>query len=101
MRRYFGEAAHALRVGAEHRDGADVVQDVFGRDGLRADARFAERDVLGRVGVELMGDHRHGRPSSKVFTVKGLVGLVDDGSQLAKAATRMISGACPPPAPSM
>ena len=39
--------------------------------------------------------------SSKVFTVYGLVGLVDDGRQFATPATRMMSGAWPPPAPSV
>ena len=41
------------------------------------------------------------RCSSSVFTVKGRVGLVEDGSTLASPATLMMSGACPPPAPSV
>ena len=41
------------------------------------------------------------RCSSTVFTVCGRVGLVDDGSTLGAAATVMMSGACPPPAPSV
>jgi hypothetical protein len=36
-----------------------------------------------------------------VFTVYGRVGLVDDGSTLGSPATRMMSGAWPPPAPSV
>mmetsp|Transcript_4792 Transcript_4792/g.16709 ORF Transcript_4792/g.16709 Transcript_4792/m.16709 type:complete len:425 (+) Transcript_4792:39-1313(+) len=40
------------------------------------------------------------RCSSSVFLVKGLVGLVDDGSTLGTPHTLMMSGACPPPAPS-
>ena len=36
-----------------------------------------------------------------VFTVKGMVGLVEDGRQLGSPQTRMMSGACPPPAPSV
>ena len=41
------------------------------------------------------------RCSSMVFTVNGMVGLVDEGRQLASPHTRMMSGACPPPAPSV
>ena len=35
-----------------------------------------------------------------VLTVNGRVGLVEDGRTLASPQTRMMSGACPPPAPS-
>ena len=41
-----------------------------------------------------------GRPSSRAFRVKGLVGLVDEGRQCGTPVTRMMSGAWPPPAPS-
>ena len=41
------------------------------------------------------------RCSSIVLTVKGSVGLVDAGSTLGRPATLMMSGACPPPAPSV
>mmetsp|Transcript_16012 Transcript_16012/g.48116 ORF Transcript_16012/g.48116 Transcript_16012/m.48116 type:complete len:333 (-) Transcript_16012:528-1526(-) len=40
------------------------------------------------------------RCSSMVFTVKGRVGFVDDGSTLGSPQTLMMSGAWPPPAPS-
>ena len=36
-----------------------------------------------------------------VFLVNGRVGLVDDGSTFCRPATLMMSGACPPPAPSV
>ena len=36
-----------------------------------------------------------------VLTVCGRVGLVEDGSTLGARATVMMSGACPPPAPSV
>ena len=36
-----------------------------------------------------------------VFRVNGRVGLVDDGSTFLRPATLMMSGACPPPAPSV
>lgn len=38
--------------------------------------------------------------SSIVFTVNGRVGFVDDGITFSSEHTLMISGACPPPAPS-
>ena len=41
------------------------------------------------------------RCSSIVLRVNGRVGLVDDGSTLASPATLMMSGAWPPPAPSV
>ena len=41
------------------------------------------------------------RCSSTVFTVYGIVGLVDDGSTLPSPHARMMSGAWPPPAPSV
>ena len=41
------------------------------------------------------------RCSSMVFTVNGIVGLVEDGRQLGSPQTRMMSGAWPPPAPSV
>ena len=40
------------------------------------------------------------RCSSNVLTVYGFVGFVDDGRQYGSPATRMMSGAWPPPAPS-
>ena len=40
------------------------------------------------------------RCSSTVLTVKGRVGLVDEGSTFGSEQILMMSGACPPPAPS-
>jgi hypothetical protein len=50
---------HALAVGAEHRDGADIVQHVFRGDRLRADAAFGKRHVFGNRRVQVMTHHRH------------------------------------------
>ena len=41
------------------------------------------------------------RCSSSVLSVKGRVGFVDDGSTFGCSTTFMMSGACPPPAPSV
>ena len=40
------------------------------------------------------------RCSSSVFTVNGRVGFVELGMTFGSPQTRMMSGACPPPAPS-
>jgi len=41
------------------------------------------------------------RCSSIVFTVNGIVGFVDEGRQFGSPQTLMMSGAWPPPAPSV
>lgn len=41
------------------------------------------------------------RCSSSVLSVNGLVGFVDAGRTLGSSQTLMMSGACPPPAPSV
>ena len=43
----FADAAHGLRIGTHHADGAEIVENVLGGDGLAADAAFSERDVFG------------------------------------------------------
>jgi hypothetical protein len=44
---HLADTAHRLAVRRDDREGAHVVQDVLGRDGLLADAAFGEGDVLG------------------------------------------------------
>ncbi len=51
--------AHGLAVGGDHRERAEVVQDVLGRDGLAADAALGEGHVLGDRAVEVVADHEH------------------------------------------
>ena len=53
------DAAHGLAVGGDHREGADVVEDVLRRDGLLADAALGEGDVLRDRRVEVVADHEH------------------------------------------
>ena len=55
----FAHAAHGLRVGRDHAERAEVVQNVFGGDGLATNARLGERDVLGDAGVEVVAHHQH------------------------------------------
>ena len=52
-------ATHGLRVRRHHADGAEVVQDVFGGDGLSAYARLGKGNVLGDVLGEVVADHEH------------------------------------------
>lgn len=52
-------AAHGLGVAGHHADGAEVVQDVLGGDGLGADARLGEGHVLGDVARQVVADHEH------------------------------------------
>ena len=56
---HLADATHRLRIRRQHRERAEVVQDVLGRDGLAADARLGERDVLGDRRVEMVADHQH------------------------------------------
>ena len=58
-RDHLADAAHRLRVGRHHADRAEIVQHVLGRDRLRPDARFGERDVLGHLRIQVMADHQH------------------------------------------
>ncbi|MDT4835700.1 hypothetical protein FQZ97_693740 [compost metagenome] len=56
---HLAHAAHGLAVAAHHADGAHVVQDVFGRDGLAADAAFCEGQVFGDARVQVVAHHQH------------------------------------------
>src|SRR4029077_373668 len=55
----FAYAPHRLRIGGHHRERTQVVQDVFGGDGLAPDARLGEGHVLGDGRVEVVADHQH------------------------------------------
>ena len=92
----------AWRIAGHHRERAEIVQQILGGDGLGPDARFGEGDVLGNLRVEMMADHQH---------VEMLVDGVDregPGRDWWTRAARwprrrrvMMSGAWPPPAPSL
>ena len=69
---------------------------VDGRMRLSANARSSGTD-----GLRWWQTISMSRCSSSVLTVCGRVGLVEDGSTFGCAATVMMSGACPPPAPSV
>ena len=56
---HFTHTAHGLAVGAEHADGAQVMQDVFGGNGFFADAAFCKCQVFCNGRVEVMADHQH------------------------------------------
>src|ERR1700752_3639523 len=50
----FADAPHCLRVAREHRDGANVLKDVFGSDRLGTNAALRDRDVRGNVRTEMV-----------------------------------------------
>src|SRR5690606_5273503 len=56
---HFADTAHGLAVGADHGEGATVVEDVFRCDGLATDAALGEGHVLGDARVEVVADHQH------------------------------------------
>ena len=53
----FAATAHGLGIRGHHRDGAEVVEDVFCGDGFGADAGFGEGDVFGDVAGEVVAYH--------------------------------------------
>ena len=69
---------------------------VDGRIRLSAKARSS-----GTAGLRWWHTISMSRCSSTVLTVCGRVGLVEDGRMFGWPATVMMSGACPPPAPSV
>src|SRR5262245_42433934 len=52
-------APHGLTVRGEHRERAQIVQDVLRGDGFAPDSALCEGDVLGDVGVQVMTHHQH------------------------------------------
>ncbi|ESU51923.1 hypothetical protein P376_0101 [Streptomyces sp. HCCB10043] len=56
---HLADPPHGLRVRGDDRDGAEVVEDVLGRDGGGPDPGLGERQVLGDGGVEVVADHQH------------------------------------------
>ena len=70
----------AWRVRADHRDRAEVVQDVLGRHRRRPDpATRRTRGPRGSTGLRWWQTISMSRCSSRVLRVYGRVGLVDDG----------------------
>ncbi len=55
----FADAAHGLRIRTHHADGTEVVQDIFGSDGLAANAALGEGDILRQLPVEVVAEHYH------------------------------------------
>ena len=55
----FADAAHRLRIRRCQREGAEIVQNIFCRDGFPADTRFGKRHVFGDIRIEMVADHQH------------------------------------------
>ncbi len=56
---HLADATHGLRVAADDRDRAHVVQHVLGGDGGRADAALCEGQIFGHRRVQVMAHHQH------------------------------------------
>jgi hypothetical protein len=97
----FADASHRLAIARHHADRAKIVQHILGGDRLATDAAFGKRDVLGDVLVEVMAHHQHVEVLIECVDGEGTVGLVELGSTFGSPHTLMMSGAWPPPAPSV
>ena len=56
---HLADAAHGLRIRRHHAQRAQIVENVFGGDGLGADARLGEGQVFGDGRIQVMADHEH------------------------------------------
>ncbi len=88
---HLADAAHGLGVAADHRDGADVVQQILGGDGGRPDATLGEREILWDAGVQVMTHHQHvevlvegvdGVRPGRVRRTRQHIGLGGDGDDV-------------------
>lgn len=93
---HLAAAAHGLRIRGHHADGAEVVQDVLGGDGLGADPGLGEGDILGDVLGQMMTDHQHvqvfvqgvhGKRTRWVCATGQHVGVLHDGDDIGCVAT--------------
>jgi len=95
------EPAHGLRIRRHHRQRTEIMQDIFCRDGLLADAAFGKRKILGDRRIEMVADHQHVQ-----MLVDGVAGgrprRIGEGRQhVFQAGDLDDSGAWPAPAPSV
>ena len=56
---HFSDSAHRLRVRRDHRERAQIVQNVFGRNRLASNARFGKCNVFGNARIKMVADHEH------------------------------------------
>ena len=52
-------STHGLAVAAHHADGTQIMQDVFGRNGLFSDSAFGKGQIFGDGWVQMMANHQH------------------------------------------
>ena len=55
----FTYATHGLGVGGDHRDHAQVVQNILGGDGFTTNTRIGKGHVFGNIGIQVVADHEH------------------------------------------
>ena len=56
---HFADASHRLRIRRHHADRAEIVKNVFGPDGFRANARIGKRHIFGNRRRQVMTHHQH------------------------------------------
>ena len=94
------DPAHALRVGVDDLDRAELVERALGRHRRGVDALADELDVLRRRRDAPWLRTVIGTPSSAALTPHGIVGVVDEQMTFASRTIPIRSGTWPPPVPS-
>ena len=58
-RDHLADSSHCLGIGRNHRECAEVMQNIFRRDGFTANTGFRKRDIFRNGGVEMVTNHQH------------------------------------------
>ncbi len=56
---HLSDPTHGLRIRSNHREGAQIVQDILRRDGFFTDTRVSECNIFRNVGIKVMTHHQH------------------------------------------
>ena len=89
------DAPHGLGVRGEHADGPQIVEDILGGDGLGADARLGEGEVLRDPRVQVVTHHEHvqmlvhgvhGEGHGRVGRGRQAIGLAADPDDVGRVA---------------
>ena len=56
---HLAHSAHRLAVGRHHADGADIMQNIFCRDGFLANAAFGKGHIFRNARIKMMAYHEH------------------------------------------
>ena len=55
----FTHPPHSLGIGGQHRKGAQIMQNIFSRNGFPTNAAFGKRNIFGNTGVKMVAHHQH------------------------------------------